>query len=60
MPILVPFLILFAGLALFWVLAAALLVGTVIGRGPRLLPKILEHSEKNCACYLGLKHHDRV
>ncbi|HUI81569.1 MAG TPA: hypothetical protein VLY24_26775 [Bryobacteraceae bacterium] len=60
MPILIPFLILFLILGLFWVLAAGLLVGTLFSRGPRILPKVLEHSAENCACYLGLKHHDHV
>jgi hypothetical protein len=57
MPILVPFMILFIVLGLLWVVAAGLLVGNLVSRAPRLLERVLEHKEENCACYLGLKHH---
>ena len=57
MPILVPFLLLFVMLALLWVIAAGLLVGTLIVNAPRVLERMLSHRGENCACYLGLKHH---
>ena len=58
MLILVPFLLLFVILGLFWLAGAGLFVGTLTARAPRFLDKIFDHGEKNCACYLGLKHHD--
>jgi len=57
MPVLVPFLLLFVALALLWVIAAGLLVGTLIVRAPSVLDRVLDHKGDNCACYLGLKHH---
>ena len=57
MPVLVPFMLLFVALALLWVVAAALLVGTLIVHAPRVLERMLDHKGDNCACYLGLKHH---
>jgi hypothetical protein len=57
MPILVPFLLLFVALGLLWVVAAALLVGTLIVQAPRVLERVLDHRGDNCACYLGLKPH---
>jgi hypothetical protein len=57
MPILVPFLLLFVMLGLLWVVAAGLLVGTLIVHAPRVLEKMLDHKGDTCACYLGLKHH---
>jgi hypothetical protein len=57
MPVLVPVFILFLMLGLLWVIGGALFVGTVIAKVPHVLAKGLEHDEKNCACYLGLKHH---
>ncbi len=56
MPVLVPFLVLFVMLALLWVVAAAVLIGTLIVRAPRALEKMLDHREHNCACYFGMKH----
>jgi hypothetical protein len=57
MLVLVPFFILFVMLGLLWFLGGALFVGTVLAKVPRVLGRALEHDEKNCACYLGLKHH---
>lgn len=43
MPVLVPFLLLFVMLGLLWVVAAGLLVGTLIVHAPRVLEKMLDH-----------------
>jgi hypothetical protein len=58
MLILAPFLILFVVLGLLWVVAAGLLIGTFVVHAPAAWEKMLDHGEKNCACYLGLKRHN--
>lgn len=57
MPVLVPFLLLFVMLGLLWVVAAGLLVGSLVINAPHVLEKMLDYKGDHCACYLGMKHH---
>lgn len=56
MPLLILFLILFGILALAWVAAAGLLVGTTLSRTPNLLDKVLNYKGKHCACHFPERH----
>ena len=56
MPILVFFMLLFIGMALVWVVAAGLLLGTVISGIPGALDKMLDYKGKHCVCHLPFMH----
>ncbi len=56
MPILVFFMLLFIGLGLIWVVAAGLLLGTVISGIPGALDKMLDYKGEHCVCHFPFKH----
>ena len=56
MPILVFFMLLFIGMALVWVVAAGLLLGTVISGIPGALDKMLDYKGEHCVCHLPFMH----
>jgi hypothetical protein len=56
MPILVFFMLLFIGIALIWVVAAGLLLGTVISGIPGALDKMLDYKGEHCVCHFPFMH----
>ena len=58
MPFLIFFMLLFLCLGLIWVIAAGLLVGTLVSRIPNVLDRALDYKGPGyCACHFPFQHH---
>ncbi len=55
MPILIFMMLLFIGLGLIWVIAAGVMVGTLVAGIPNVLDKVLDYKGENRADHFPFK-----